>query len=267
MVDNLSLQVDEIEALKAIYESQMQVEDVVQRSYLFRVILNPSYMFNLYVVLPPEYPLASPPKYELQAPWLETNERVFLQENLNRIYAEASGQSILFSWIEFIKEFVENKMQSIVEKLHQCEKAPVVSISDGELQLPSWVHGDSLTDRRSTFQAHLVVINSPTLIAPVRAKLLENRKISIATHNIMAYRVFIQPSNSYVQDCDDDGEAAAGKRLLHLLQILDVKNVVVIVSRWYGGIHLGPDRFKHINNAARSLLVQQGLVNNRLVKK
>lgn len=26
----------------------------------------------------------------------------------------------------------------------------------------------------------------------------------------------------------------------------------------YGGIHLGPDRFKHINNAARELLVQCG---------
>ena len=29
---------------------------------------------------------------------------------------------------------------------------------------------------------------------------------------------------------------------------------VVVVTRWYGGIHLGPDRFKHINNAARTLL-------------
>lgn len=26
----------------------------------------------------------------------------------------------------------------------------------------------------------------------------------------------------------------------------------------YGGIHLGPDRFKHINNAARELLVYCG---------
>jgi hypothetical protein len=34
---------------------------------------------------------------------------------------------------------------------------------------------------------------------------------------------------------------------------------VVFVSRWYGGIQLGPDRFKHINNAARSLLVSCGL--------
>lgn len=35
-----------------------------------------------------------------------------------------------------------------------------------------------------------------------------------------------------MQDCDDDGESAAGGRLLHLLQVADAKNVVVVVSRW-----------------------------------
>jgi hypothetical protein len=56
------------------------------------------------------------------------------------------------------------------------------------------------------------------------------------------------------QDCDDDGETAAGGRLLKLLSIVDVVDVCVVVSRWYGGVHLGPDRFKDINNAARTLL-------------
>lgn len=35
-----------------------------------------------------------------------------------------------------------------------------------------------------------------------------------------------------VKDCNDDGEQQAGKRLLHLLQIVDVTNVLVVVSRW-----------------------------------
>lgn len=46
--------------------------------------------------------------------------------------------------------------------------------------------------------------------------------------------------------------------LLPPAQILDVRNVLVVVSRWYGGILLGPDRFKHINNCARNLLVDEG---------
>jgi putative IMPACT (imprinted ancient) family translation regulator len=36
----------------------------------------------------------------------------------------------------------------------------------------------------------------------------------------------------------------SGSRMLHLLDILNVENVMVVVSRWYGGIQLGPDRFK-----------------------
>ena len=55
-------------------------------------------------------------------------------------------------------------------------------------------------------------------------------------------------------DCDDDGEDAAGGRLLHLLEILDITDRIVVVSRWFGGIKLGPDRFKLINNAARLVL-------------
>ena len=35
--------------------------------------------------------------------------------------------------------------------------------------------------------------------------------------------------------------------------------MMVVVSRWYGGIQLGPDRFKHINNVARVLLQSSGL--------
>ena len=62
------------------------------------------------------------------------------------------------------------------------------------------------------------------------------------------------------QDCDDDGESAAGGRMLHLLQMVDARNVVVVVSRWYGGILLGPARFTHINNAARDLLNECGYI-------
>lgn len=90
-------------------------------------------------------------------------------------------------------------------------------------------------------------------------QLVQNRKIANATHNITAYRI-VQNNGVTLQDSDDDGEAQAGGRLLHLLQILGLENVMVIVSRWYGGIHLGPDRFRHINNAARNVLEKAGLI-------
>ncbi|CAK9199987.1 unnamed protein product [Sphagnum troendelagicum] len=91
--------------------------------------------------------------------------------------------------------------------------------------------------------------------------LLRNRKFAGATHNIMAYRIAMpEGSMQVLQDSDDDGENAAGGRLLHLLQIVDALNVVVVVSRWFGGVLLGPDRFKHINNAARSTLAAYGYI-------
>lgn len=63
-----------------------------------------------------------------------------------------------------------------------------------------------------------------------------------------------------ISDCDDDGETAAGGRLAHLLEILEMENVLVVVSRWYGGTLLGPDRFKLINQAARDALEKAGFL-------
>ncbi|KAL3932685.1 MAG: hypothetical protein SGARI_003893 [Bacillariaceae sp.] len=56
-------------------------------------------------------------------------------------------------------------------------------------------------------------------------------------------------------DNDDDGEDAAGSKLAYLLDMRKDENVLVVVSRWYGGVHLGPKRFAHIVNVARELLV------------
>ena len=47
-------------------------------------------------------------------------------------------------------------------------------------------------------------------------------------------------------------------------QIVNAENVLVVVSRWYGGIQLGPDRFKHINNCTRSILEQKGFLGHRV---
>lgn len=39
---------------------------------------------------------------------------------------------------------------------------------------------------------------------------------------------------------------------------MDVWDVIVVVSRWFGATHLGPDRFKHINSATRDVLIKGG---------
>ena len=76
-----------------------------------------------------------------------------------------------------------------------------------------------------------------------------------------AYRI---STPSYTQSgCDDDGEDRAGGRLLHLLEAMGVVNVFVCVSRWYGGVKLGSERFRVINNVARELLEREGYQGER----
>ncbi|KAG2436931.1 hypothetical protein HXX76_006450 [Chlamydomonas incerta] len=132
--------------------------------------------------------------------------------------------------------------------------------------------GEPYIEKKSTFQAHVAPVKSFEEVAAVMDALLSISKVRAATHNIMAYRIHNPPTaaaavagagggvGSFVQDCDDDGETAAGGRLLHLLQAADVRNVVVVVSRWFGGVLMGPGRFTAINNTARTLLEQMGLV-------
>ena len=124
------------------------------------------------------------------------------------------------------------------------------------------IHGEKVEDRKSFFQAHLAVISSRDQVDQVFKQLKKDEDVANATYNIQAYRIYNKHRCSMVQDCDDDGEYLAGASLLHLLQVLDVQNVMVVVSRWHGGIWLGRDRFKHINHGALKLLQSEGLVKN-----
>jgi putative IMPACT (imprinted ancient) family translation regulator len=77
-----------------------------------------------------------------------------------------------------------------------------------------------------------------------------------------AYRVrekIVNPSTGaetviLKHDNDDDGEDAAGGRLAMLLDVRGEDGVIVVVSRWFGGVKLGPRRFAIIANLARELL-------------
>lgn len=128
-------------------------------------------------------------------------------------------------------------------------------------------HGDSVTEKKSTFQAHVATVKSKDDTGKVMAKLLANKKIKKATHNISAYRFFDEAKNCWISDNDDDGETGAGQKLASLLELIDAKDVIVIVSRWFGGVLLGPARFRYINNVARELLEEKGYSNRSKTAK
>jgi hypothetical protein len=140
-----------------------------------------------------------------------------------------------------------------------------LQIDTSNVSCPQIFSGESVFDRKSEFVGHIAAVHSVAQAKLVLETLKANRKIAAATHNIYAFRIVSSGSElkSVNSDCEDDGEFGAGQRLLHLLNIINAENVMVVVTRWYGGIHLGGDRFKHINNCARVLLQQRGYTKDK----
>jgi len=53
---------------------------------------------------------------------------------------------------------------------------------------------------------------------------------------------------------NDGGERGSGELLSRLLEVMECKNVVVVVSRWHGGGNLGSERWRLISGVAKEAL-------------
>ena len=80
------------------------------------------------------------------------------------------------------------------------------------------------------------------------AELKRQKRFAKATHNSWAAILSGEPVK------DDDGESGAGALMLQMLERAGLHDHVVIVTRWYGGKHLGGDRFRHVADAVRHYL-------------
>ena len=129
---------------------------------------------------------------------------------------------------------------------------------DGLGEEPTWNLSEVIREKKSVFVARSAPVTSIDQAKQHLAHLLATeKKVAKATHNITAWRIRGDNGVHY-QDCDDDGETAAGGRVLHLLELMGVWGAMVVVTRWYGGIQLGPDRFRIINQTARDAIVKGG---------
>ncbi|KAL7067705.1 hypothetical protein ACR3K2_16140 [Cryptosporidium serpentis] len=191
-------------------------------------------------------------------------------------------EPMLFEMTEILRSYHYNLLNKERNNLEETKSSKNV-FEDFKVKLDSFngdliygiTHGEPIIDRKSVFQAHVCKVYSTEEVEKILKWLLSNSKIERATHNIWSYRLcrdnkqktsggsFPIGYDVIVQDHDSDGETAAGGRLQHLLNVTNAKNVFVMVSRWYGGIQLGPDRFKHINNAARLTLEKCGLITSK----
>lgn len=82
-------------------------------------------------------------------------------------------------------------------------------------------------------------------------KLISKKKYARATHNTWA--LILQNG---AQMKNDDGESGAGMIILRMLEREQLFDHIVVVTRWYGGVHLGGDRFRHVQTCVNAYLLQ-----------
>ncbi|KAH8096666.1 ribosomal protein S5 domain 2-type protein [Cristinia sonorae] len=255
--------------------------------------------FSVLVSVPATYPANSAPQLQLLSRYIGPfGVDSVLFGAVLRTFISSEGVEwvpdsvCVFDGLELVKErcsewFGQKKSEKLAgELLREDERGPPVGL-DGALEvgkdkkkitqledhvdtpaplLPvgipdgiDIVEAEPITDRKSAFVGRACKITDPAQVPLILSHLMSDRRIARAAHPIInAWRC--QVGGVVHQDNDDDGETAAGGRLAHLLQILEVNDVLVVVTRYWGGIHLGPDRFKHINQSARNALELGGFL-------
>lgn len=80
-------------------------------------------------------------------------------------------------------------------------------------------------------------------------ELKRDKKFARATHNTWAV---LLPDGTPLKG--DDGEAGAGMVIVRMLERAECIGQLIVVTRWYGGKHLGGDRFRHVQSCVTAWL-------------
>lgn len=267
---------DEVEAINSIYGAGSLIQGAGEAStevYILSLPEGETAGVSLRLHFPPDYPAAPPSVLGTNSAGGKrgagARDLELFRAALGNIFEP--GVVCLFDAVEELRRLQEEQAGFH----HDGEAEEGVVVADGEDRPtaalngaaeedlgpePPWVMSDAVVELKSVFVARAAAVTSPDQAARyVQHLLATDKRVRTATHNITAWRIR-GPNGTSFQDCDDDGETAAGGRLLHLMQLMDIWDTMVVVTRWYGGQKLGPRRFALINAAARDAFVKAGLV-------
>lgn len=264
---------DEVEALNSIYgDGSLVASEDDSSTYILQ--LPGDEASSLKLKFPSTYPAAEAP--EVLGTHHSSGGKMGAGARDLRLFREAlgevfrAGEVCLFDAVEDFTRRLEEEKAAEEEEAEadeegyeegaqrEREREETTEVDIASLPAPPWTQSEAVLDMKSTFIAHVAPVTSPEQAQLYVAQLLaSDKRIRTATHNITAWRIRGKNGASY-QDCDDDGEAAAGGRVLRLMQLMDVWDVMVVVTRWYGGVKLGPRRFAVINAVARDGFVRAG---------
>jgi putative IMPACT (imprinted ancient) family translation regulator len=111
-----------------------------------------------------------------------------------------------------------------------------------------------LRDRGSKYAVSGAKVANNSQAKAFIKKLQSKKKFAKATHNTWA--VIYQDGTAQK---NDDGESGAGMIIVRMLEREAVFDHIVVVTRWYGGVHLGGDRFRHVQSCVNAYLADAKL--------
>jgi len=118
-----------------------------------------------------------------------------------------------------------------------------------------------ITDRWSKYTVTVFPIvydpekESQAVVKSMMKELLRDKYYRRSTHNTYARRV-LHPDGVILEWMNDDGETRAAKCIMRELQLGGVVDGLVIVTRYFWWVMLHADRFRHVVDATRLLLVK-----------
>lgn len=106
-----------------------------------------------------------------------------------------------------------------------------------------------VADRGSKYAVSGGGVKQPSDVKAFLRKLCAKKKYAKATHNTWAV---IYADGTQVKN--DDGESGAGMIILRMLEREQLFDHLIVVTRWYGGVHLGGDRFRHVQSCVNAYM-------------
>jgi len=133
-------------------------------------------------------------------------------------------------------------------------KSLQIDFSDNlEMREEFVLHEKVIKDRGSVYSVSADRVECREDIAKFLKKIRNyNKKYQKASHHSYAARV--SKEGVVYETKGDDGEAGAGNIILRILQKKKYTNTIICVTRWFGGVKLEADRFKHVQDAAIYIL-------------
>lgn len=116
------------------------------------------------------------------------------------------------------------------------------------------LHEQIIEDRGSRYAVSYGKVHGREEIKLFLKRLKKNKKYAKATHNTWAAR--ISHDGAIFETKSDDGETGAGMVILRVMQKEEVSDCVICVTRWFGGVKLMGDRFKHVQDATKYAIEQ-----------